>query len=156
MSEHSFSSVRMCYRWELSLHPSFSSLVELGMLLRILWLDMPWARVVGPELANLFLGECSSQSGCGELSQDLSHHSAYLLTLCRIVFSMPLGVLSYVMLWYTPQDTMSPGFSFGWYFTWCCLFDSFMSVRPLLCAYSFLLFYTFKDISCIGGRLNSN
>ncbi|XP_050951666.1 sodium-dependent lysophosphatidylcholine symporter 1 [Labeo rohita] len=44
-----------------------------------------------------------------------------------IVFTMPLGVLSYVMLWYTPQDTMSSGFSFGWYFTWCCLFDTFMS-----------------------------
>ncbi|KAI2649859.1 Sodium-dependent lysophosphatidylcholine symporter 1 [Labeo rohita] len=43
-----------------------------------------------------------------------------------IVFTMPLGVLSYVMLWYTPQDTMSSGFSFGWYFTWCCLFDTFM------------------------------
>uniref|UniRef100_A0A8C1Z6H0 Si:ch211-224l10.4 n=1 Tax=Cyprinus carpio TaxID=7962 RepID=A0A8C1Z6H0_CYPCA len=44
-----------------------------------------------------------------------------------IMFTMPLGVLSYVMLWYTPQDTMSPAFSFGWYFTWCCLFDTFMS-----------------------------
>uniref|UniRef100_A0A672RBM9 Sodium-dependent lysophosphatidylcholine symporter 1-like n=1 Tax=Sinocyclocheilus grahami TaxID=75366 RepID=A0A672RBM9_SINGR len=52
-----------------------------------------------------------------------------------IVFTMPLGVLSYVMLWYTPQDTMSSAFSFGWYFTWCCLFDTFMSVSPILSAY---------------------
>ncbi|XP_051518601.1 sodium-dependent lysophosphatidylcholine symporter 1-like isoform X2 [Myxocyprinus asiaticus] len=44
-----------------------------------------------------------------------------------IVFSMPFGVLSYIMLWYTPLDAMSPGFSFWWYFTWCCLFDTFMS-----------------------------
>ncbi|KAL1249791.1 hypothetical protein QQF64_020796 [Cirrhinus molitorella] len=44
-----------------------------------------------------------------------------------IVFTMPLGVLSYIMLWYTPQDTMSPAFSFSWYFIWCCLFDTFMS-----------------------------
>ncbi|XP_067226717.1 sodium-dependent lysophosphatidylcholine symporter 1-like isoform X2 [Chanodichthys erythropterus] len=44
-----------------------------------------------------------------------------------IVFTMPLGVLSYVMLWYTPQHTMSSAFSFSWYFIWCCLFDTFMS-----------------------------
>ncbi|XP_057175745.1 sodium-dependent lysophosphatidylcholine symporter 1-like isoform X2 [Triplophysa rosa] len=44
-----------------------------------------------------------------------------------IVFSMPFGVVSYIMLWYTPQDTMSPAFSFCWYFVWCCLFDTFMS-----------------------------
>ncbi|XP_016098781.1 sodium-dependent lysophosphatidylcholine symporter 1-like [Sinocyclocheilus grahami] len=59
-----------------------------------------------------------------------------------IVFTMPLGVLSYVMLWYTPQDTMSSAFSFGWYFTWCCLFDTFMSVSPLLPL-------SLKSISCI-------
>nr|XP_021330195.1 sodium-dependent lysophosphatidylcholine symporter 1-B isoform X2 [Danio rerio] len=40
---------------------------------------------------------------------------------------MPLGVLSYIMLWYTPQDTMSPAFSFSWYFIWCCVFDTFIS-----------------------------
>ncbi|XP_048872308.1 sodium-dependent lysophosphatidylcholine symporter 1 [Brienomyrus brachyistius] len=44
-----------------------------------------------------------------------------------IVFSTPLGIVSYVMLWYTPQKTMSPTFSFTWYFTMCCLFDTFMS-----------------------------
>ncbi|KAA0706922.1 Sodium-dependent lysophosphatidylcholine symporter 1 [Triplophysa tibetana] len=44
-----------------------------------------------------------------------------------IVFSMPFGVVSYIMLWYTPQDTMSPGYSFCWYFVWSCLFDTFMS-----------------------------
>ncbi|XP_062872131.1 sodium-dependent lysophosphatidylcholine symporter 1 [Trichomycterus rosablanca] len=44
-----------------------------------------------------------------------------------IVFSMPMGVISYIMLWYTPQNTMSPSFSFCWYLTWCCMFDTFMS-----------------------------
>ncbi|XP_067095931.1 sodium-dependent lysophosphatidylcholine symporter 1 [Osmerus mordax] len=44
-----------------------------------------------------------------------------------IIFSMPLGVLSYVMLWFTPQEVTSPGFSFSWFFTWNCLFDLFMS-----------------------------
>ncbi|MBN3306278.1 NLS1 protein, partial [Amia calva] len=43
------------------------------------------------------------------------------------VFSMPFGVLSYILLWYTPQDTMSAGFSFTWYFTMYCLFQTFMS-----------------------------
>ncbi|XP_018593278.1 sodium-dependent lysophosphatidylcholine symporter 1 isoform X2 [Scleropages formosus] len=44
-----------------------------------------------------------------------------------IVLSTPFGILSYVMMWYTPQETMSPAFSFSWYFTMCCLFDAFMS-----------------------------
>ncbi|KAL2104335.1 hypothetical protein ACEWY4_001203 [Coilia grayii] len=44
-----------------------------------------------------------------------------------IVFTTPFGVLSYVMLWFTPQDTMTPASSFCWYFIWCCLFDTFMS-----------------------------
>ncbi|KAK1801511.1 hypothetical protein P4O66_004572 [Electrophorus voltai] len=44
-----------------------------------------------------------------------------------IVCSAPMGILSYVMLWYTPRDTMSPVFSFCWYLSWCCLFDAFMS-----------------------------
>ncbi|KAG9332492.1 hypothetical protein JZ751_014590 [Albula glossodonta] len=44
-----------------------------------------------------------------------------------LVFTMPFGVLTYIMLWFTPKDTMSPAFSFTWYFTMCCLFDTFMS-----------------------------
>ncbi|XP_053338438.1 sodium-dependent lysophosphatidylcholine symporter 1 [Clarias gariepinus] len=44
-----------------------------------------------------------------------------------IVYSMPLGVISYIMQWYTPKNTMSPAFSFCWFVGWCCLFDTFMS-----------------------------
>ncbi|KAM4609737.1 sodium-dependent lysophosphatidylcholine symporter 1 [Polymixia lowei] len=44
-----------------------------------------------------------------------------------IVFSLPFGVVSYVMMWFVPQDSMSPGFSFSWFFVWTCLFDLFMS-----------------------------
>ncbi|XP_061113633.1 sodium-dependent lysophosphatidylcholine symporter 1 isoform X2 [Conger conger] len=44
-----------------------------------------------------------------------------------LVFSTPFGVLSYIMMWFTPKDTMSPAFSFSWYFIMCCLFDTFMS-----------------------------
>ncbi|KAL7864663.1 hypothetical protein AOLI_G00160830 [Acnodon oligacanthus] len=44
-----------------------------------------------------------------------------------IVYSMPVGVISYIMMWYIPQDTMSAASSFCWYFIWICLFDTFMS-----------------------------
>ncbi|KAK3547571.1 hypothetical protein QTP86_025471 [Hemibagrus guttatus] len=44
-----------------------------------------------------------------------------------IVYSMPMGVIAYIMQWYTPQDSMSPVFSFCWYFAWCCVFDTLMS-----------------------------
>ncbi|KAL4655419.1 sodium-dependent lysophosphatidylcholine symporter 1-like isoform X1 [Arapaima gigas] len=44
-----------------------------------------------------------------------------------IVFSTPFGILSYVMMWYTPQKTMSPAFGFSWYFIMSCLFDAFMT-----------------------------
>ncbi|XP_036803560.1 sodium-dependent lysophosphatidylcholine symporter 1 isoform X3 [Oncorhynchus mykiss] len=44
-----------------------------------------------------------------------------------IVFSMPLGVLAYIMMWFTPQESMSPSSSFFWFFIWSCLFDAFMT-----------------------------
>lgn len=44
-----------------------------------------------------------------------------------IIFSMPLGVLSYVMVWSIPQDDLSPALGFFWFFTWNCLFDMFMT-----------------------------
>uniref|UniRef100_A0A4W5NQC3 Si:ch211-224l10.4 n=1 Tax=Hucho hucho TaxID=62062 RepID=A0A4W5NQC3_9TELE len=44
-----------------------------------------------------------------------------------IVFSMPLGVLAYIMMWFTPQESMSPSSSFFWFFIWSCLFDIFMT-----------------------------
>ncbi|KAI5612420.1 sodium-dependent lysophosphatidylcholine symporter 1-like isoform X1, partial [Silurus asotus] len=44
-----------------------------------------------------------------------------------IVYSMPMGVISYIMQWYTPQENMSPAFSFCWYLGWCCLFNTLMS-----------------------------
>ncbi|XP_043080697.1 sodium-dependent lysophosphatidylcholine symporter 1-like [Puntigrus tetrazona] len=78
----------------------------------ILFLGRAWDAVTDP-----LIGYAVSKSGRTRIGK----------LIPWIVFSMPLGVLSYVMLWYTPQDTMSSGFSFGWYFTWCCLFDTFMS-----------------------------
>ncbi|XP_010873830.1 sodium-dependent lysophosphatidylcholine symporter 1 [Esox lucius] len=44
-----------------------------------------------------------------------------------IVFSMPLGVLAYFLMWFTPQQSMTPSFSFFWFFIWSCLFDAFMT-----------------------------
>ncbi|XP_069035564.1 sodium-dependent lysophosphatidylcholine symporter 1 isoform X1 [Lepisosteus oculatus] len=43
------------------------------------------------------------------------------------VFTMPFGVLSYVLLWSTPKDTMSSQLSFFWYFSMYCFFQTFMS-----------------------------
>uniref|UniRef100_A0A672QU31 Si:ch211-224l10.4 n=1 Tax=Sinocyclocheilus grahami TaxID=75366 RepID=A0A672QU31_SINGR len=78
----------------------------------ILFLGRAWDAITDP-----LIGYAVSKSGRTRIGK----------LIPWIVFTMPLGVLSYVMLWYTPQDTMSSGFSFGWYFTWCCLFDTFMS-----------------------------
>lgn len=78
----------------------------------ILFLGRAWDAITDP-----LIGYAVSKSGRTKIGK----------LIPWIVFSMPLGVLSYIMLWYTPQDTMSPAFSFCWYFAWCCLFDTFMS-----------------------------
>ncbi|KTG05346.1 hypothetical protein cypCar_00013621 [Cyprinus carpio] len=78
----------------------------------ILFLGRAWDAISDP-----LIGYAVSKSGRTKIGK----------LIPWIVFTMPLGVLSYVMLWYTPQDIMSSAFSFGWYFTWCCLFDTFMS-----------------------------
>ncbi|XP_071391272.1 sodium-dependent lysophosphatidylcholine symporter 1 isoform X2 [Centroberyx affinis] len=44
-----------------------------------------------------------------------------------IVFSLPFGIVSYIMMWFMPQDSMSPAFSFSWFFIWTCLFDLFLT-----------------------------
>ncbi|XP_021330193.2 sodium-dependent lysophosphatidylcholine symporter 1 [Danio rerio] len=78
----------------------------------ILFLGRAWDAVTDP-----LIGYAVSKSGRTRIGK----------LIPWIVFTMPLGILSYIMLWYTPQDTMSPAFSFSWYFIWCCLFDTFMS-----------------------------
>ncbi|ROL43183.1 Sodium-dependent lysophosphatidylcholine symporter 1 [Anabarilius grahami] len=78
----------------------------------ILFLGRAWDGITDP-----LIGYAVSKSGRTRIGK----------LIPWIVFTMPLGVLSYVMLWYTPQDIMSSAFSFSWYFIWCCLFDTFMS-----------------------------
>ncbi|XP_051947191.1 sodium-dependent lysophosphatidylcholine symporter 1-like [Xyrauchen texanus] len=78
----------------------------------ILFLGRAWDAITDP-----LIGYTVSKSGRTRIGK----------LIPWIVFSMPLGVLSYIMLWYTPQDAMSPASNFCWYFTWCCLFDTFMS-----------------------------
>ncbi|XP_056305381.1 sodium-dependent lysophosphatidylcholine symporter 1 isoform X2 [Danio aesculapii] len=78
----------------------------------ILFLGRAWDAVTDP-----LVGYAVSKSGRTRIGK----------LIPWIVFTMPLGVLSYIMLWYTPQDTMSPAFSFSWYFIWCCVFDTFIS-----------------------------
>lgn len=78
----------------------------------ILFLGRAWDAVTDP-----LVGYAVSKSGRTRIGK----------LIPWIVFTTPFGVLSYIMLWFTPQDTMTPASSFCWYFIWCCLFDTFMS-----------------------------
>ncbi|KAK6308237.1 hypothetical protein J4Q44_G00215080 [Coregonus suidteri] len=44
-----------------------------------------------------------------------------------VVLAMPFGVLSYVLLWFMPQGSMSQAFSVPWYLTASCLFETLMT-----------------------------
>ncbi|XP_036803559.1 sodium-dependent lysophosphatidylcholine symporter 1 isoform X2 [Oncorhynchus mykiss] len=71
-----------------------------------------------------------------------------------IVFSMPLGVLAYIMMWFTPQESMSPSSSFFWFFIWSCLFDAFMTCYHV--PYSSLnMFLWLKSISSLSSAIMS-
>ncbi|XP_052340175.1 sodium-dependent lysophosphatidylcholine symporter 1-like [Oncorhynchus keta] len=48
------------------------------------------------------------------------------------VLAMPFGVLSYVLLWFMPQGSMSQAFSVPWYLTASCLFETLMTVRSTI------------------------
>ncbi|XP_041955426.1 sodium-dependent lysophosphatidylcholine symporter 1 [Alosa sapidissima] len=78
----------------------------------ILFLGRAWDAITDP-----LVGYAVSKSGRTRIGK----------LIPWIVFTTPFGVLSYVMLWFTPQATMTPATSFCWYFLWCCLFDTFMS-----------------------------
>ncbi|KAL7860063.1 hypothetical protein SRHO_G00152100 [Serrasalmus rhombeus] len=78
----------------------------------ILFLGRAWDAITDP-----LVGYAVSKSG----------HTRFGKLIPWIVYSMPMGVISYIMMWYTPQDTMSAASSFCWYFIWICLFDTFMS-----------------------------
>ena len=41
---------------------------------------------------------------------------------------MPFAILSYVMLWFMPQDSMSQAFSVPWFLVAACMFETLMSV----------------------------
>ncbi|CAL8256589.1 unnamed protein product [Gadus morhua 'NCC'] len=44
-----------------------------------------------------------------------------------VVLSMPFAILSYVMLWFMPQDSMSQAFSVPWFLVAACMFETLMS-----------------------------
>ncbi|XP_076022910.1 sodium-dependent lysophosphatidylcholine symporter 1-B-like [Genypterus blacodes] len=44
-----------------------------------------------------------------------------------LVLSMPFGVLSYLLLWFMPQGSMSQAVSVPWFLTAACLFETLMS-----------------------------
>ncbi|KAJ8412314.1 hypothetical protein AAFF_G00145810 [Aldrovandia affinis] len=78
----------------------------------VLFLGRAWDAVTDPLVG--YLVSRSARTRIGKL-------------LPWIVLSMPLGVLSYVMLWFTPQGSKSPVFSFFWHLSMSCLFEAFMS-----------------------------
>ncbi|XP_031421997.1 sodium-dependent lysophosphatidylcholine symporter 1 isoform X2 [Clupea harengus] len=78
----------------------------------ILFLGRAWDAITDP-----LVGYAVSKSGRTRIGK----------LIPWILLSTPFAVLSYVMLWTTPQDNMTPASSFCWYFIWCCLFDTFMS-----------------------------
>ncbi|XP_030623571.1 sodium-dependent lysophosphatidylcholine symporter 1-like [Chanos chanos] len=78
----------------------------------ILFLGRAWDAITDP-----LVGYAVSKSGQTRIGK----------LIPWIVFTTPFGVLSYVMLWFVPQETMSSSVSFSWYFIWSCLFDTFMS-----------------------------
>ena len=41
---------------------------------------------------------------------------------------MPFAILSYVLLWFMPQDSMSQAFSVPWFLVAACMFETLMSV----------------------------
>ena len=65
---------------------------------------------------------------CHALSSIFSLWSCVSVSF-RVVVSMPLAVLSYLLLWFVPQGSMSQAFSVPWYLTASCLFETLMSVR---------------------------
>ncbi|CAL8367241.1 unnamed protein product [Lota lota] len=44
-----------------------------------------------------------------------------------VVLSMPFAILSYVLLWFMPQDSMSQAFSVPWFLVAACMFETLMS-----------------------------
>ncbi|XP_036386716.1 sodium-dependent lysophosphatidylcholine symporter 1-like, partial [Megalops cyprinoides] len=78
----------------------------------ILFLGRAWDAVTDPLVG--YLVSRSARTHIGKL-------------LPWIVLSMPFGVFSYIMLWFTPQGATSPVFSFFWHLTMSCLFETFMS-----------------------------
>ncbi|XP_031649182.1 sodium-dependent lysophosphatidylcholine symporter 1-like [Oncorhynchus kisutch] len=50
----------------------------------------------------------------------------FLLKVVQVL-AMPFVVLSYVLLWFMPQDSMSQAFSVPWYLTASCLFETLMT-----------------------------
>ncbi|XP_066528723.1 sodium-dependent lysophosphatidylcholine symporter 1-like isoform X2 [Hoplias malabaricus] len=78
----------------------------------ILFLGRAWDAITDP-----IVGYAVSKSGRTRIGK----------LIPWIVYSTPMGVVSYIMVWYTPQDSMSAASSFSWYFIWSCLFDTFMS-----------------------------
>ncbi|XP_059836559.1 sodium-dependent lysophosphatidylcholine symporter 1-like [Hypanus sabinus] len=56
-----------------------------------------------------------------------SRRTRYGKLLPWIMFSMPFGIASYFLLWFSPSNTMSWEYSFFWYLTTYCAFHTCMT-----------------------------
>ncbi|XP_061075985.1 sodium-dependent lysophosphatidylcholine symporter 1-like [Conger conger] len=78
----------------------------------VLFLVRVWDAVTDPLVG--YLVSRSSRTSIGKL-------------LPWMLFSMPLAVFSYIMLWLTLQGSKSPLLNFFWHLSMSCLFEAFMS-----------------------------
>uniref|UniRef100_A0A4W5KLL9 Major facilitator superfamily domain containing 2a-like 2 n=1 Tax=Hucho hucho TaxID=62062 RepID=A0A4W5KLL9_9TELE len=78
----------------------------------ILFVSRAWDAVMDP-----LVGYLVSRSGLTPIGK----------LMPWVVLAMPFGVLSYVLLWFMPQGSMSQAFSVPWYLTASCLFETLMT-----------------------------
>ena len=133
-------------RWKPSTSPWSCSWAGPGMLWRTLWSGTWWAGAAGRPSANSCHGVCVKPDNrhflkilfilCGlhlhcvsALSSRLCLVHSGLWCFCRVVLSMPFAILSYVLLWFMPQDSMSQALSVPWFLVAACMFETLMSVR---------------------------
>ena len=92
---------------------------------------MPWCvwnQTINTFFKILFI-LCGLHLHCvSALSSRLCLVHSGLWCFCRVVLSMPFAILSYVLLWFMPQDSMSQALSVPWFLVAACMFETLMSV----------------------------
>ncbi|XP_032897354.1 sodium-dependent lysophosphatidylcholine symporter 1-like [Amblyraja radiata] len=100
----------------------------IGFFLQIFLLDVVQMEAFYASLI-LFIGrvwDAFTDPGVGFLISK-SRRTRFGKLLPWILFSMPFGVVSYFLLWFSPSYTMSQEYSFLWYLMTYCAFHTCMS-----------------------------